>query len=269
MSGIRKKISWLLKRHPLLYYIRFALICKNFRGNWEDLPTFNDINSKEDVPEIFFTINRDITFNENVDTFDKALDIARHMRKIIKGGRGLGLASDESLETMINGGGGICSDYSQVFNVFCLINDIKVREWGLVEKFYNPLLGHTVNEVFSEKFQKWMLIDVGKNLYFTRQNEELPLSAIELFTYLREGNKLGYVHFSDHVCIDMYKIDQTYSKYAIPFLHINYDNKIYDQFLRKYRNYPNFVANALMILSGKNYRFLFPMDNYRDKLLHR
>ncbi len=32
---------------------------------------------------------------------------------------------------MINGEGGVCSDFSQIYSNFCVINDIKVKEWGL------------------------------------------------------------------------------------------------------------------------------------------
>lgn len=263
--SLQRKIKWLLTRHPILYYIRFAIICRNAKPT-EELPEFGNFNQKKDVPEIFRRVNSEMAISTTKGTLDHALQMARYLRKAIKGGRGLGLSSDKSLELMLEGKGGICSDYSQMFNVFCLLNDIRVREWGIVEKFYNPIYGHTFNEVFASELNKWIAIDFQKNLYFIGSENDDPLSAIELFKYLRAGNALKYIHFSDHVCIDMHKIAITYSKRTIPFVISRYDNKVYDHYLNKFQDrYPPFVINAMMIVLGKNYQFVFPLDDYRKK----
>lgn len=268
MAGLKQKLKWLVTRHPMLYYIRFMMICRNYKGRIEDLPTFNDSNRKEDIPLLYLETNSKIPLDPEMDGFEKTLALSKWLRFQIKGGRGLGLSSETSLRMMLDGQGGICSDYSQMLNVFCLLNDIRVREWGTVEKFYNPMFGHNYNEVWSEKRQKWIAVDFQKNLWFHKSADDTPLSVIELFTSLREGNPLAYHYFSDWRCIDMYKIDKTYSKDSIPFLISRYDNKVYDHYLNKYQDkYPSFVINALMILKGKNYRFLFVMDDYRRKLI--
>lgn len=268
LATIRQKIKWLLTRHPMLFYIRFLMICRNYKGSPADLPVFNDLNKKEDVPEIYRETDQKIPLDAEMDGFEKTLAISKWLRFRIKGGRGLGLSSDAALRVMLAGGGGICSDYSQMLNVFCVLNDVKVREWGMVEKFYNPIRGHNFNEVWSEKRQKWIAVDFQKNLWFHKSDDQTPLSAIELFTYLRGGGKLTFHHFSDWRCIDMHKIDKTYSKDSIPFLIARYDNKLYDHYLNKYRDrYPPFVINAMLILAGKNYRFLFVIDDYRQKLV--
>jgi hypothetical protein len=168
---------------------------------------------------------------------------------------------------MLAGQGGICSDYSQMLNVFCLINDVRVREWGTVEKFYNALHGHNYNEVYSEKLDKWIAIDFQKNLWFHKADEQTPLSVIELFTYLREGNEVQYTYFSDWRCIDMWKIGKTYSGNSIPFLIAGYNNKTYDYYLNKYKHLPPFAVNAMLIVLRKNYHFLFVIDNYKRKLV--
>ncbi len=54
----------------------------------------------------------------------------------------------------------------------------------------------------------------------------------------------------------------------MPFVVDRYDNALYDRYLDRYaQRYPSFVINAMMILKGINYRFAFPMDNYRKMLL--
>ncbi len=158
--GFKKKIKRLLTRHPALFYARFVLICRNIRPG-ERLPEFADFNQKADVPEKFNEISREIALNKDDDTFDRALEIARYIRKKVKGGPGIGLSSLATLERMFNSKAGICSDYAQIFNVFCLANDIRVREWGCVERFYKPVHGHSFSEVYSERLGKWAMVDVG------------------------------------------------------------------------------------------------------------
>jgi hypothetical protein len=243
------------------------MICRNYKGKPENLPTFNDTNRKEDVAPLFFEVNGKIPIQPEMDAFEKTLAISRWLRHQIQGGRGLGLSSGKSLQMMLEGQGGVCSDYSQMLNIFCIINDIPVREWGTVERFYNPMRGHNFNEIYSERLGKWIAIDFQKNLWFTKPGTDTPLSVIELFTSLREGNELAYEYFSDWRCIDMYKVDKTFSKESIPFLITGYDNSVYDHYLNKYQHrFPSFVINAMMILMRKNYHFLFVMDDYRRKL---
>ncbi len=265
--GFRKKLRHTLTRHPMLFYIRFALICRNVRPG-EDLPEFADSNSINDVPEKFTEILREMGLDPADDSFERALAISRFIRRRVQGGPGIGLSSEVTLTRMLTQKAGICSDYAQIFNLFCLAEGIRVREWGCVETFYKPVYGHSFSEVYSEKMSKWVMLDVGKNLFFTRTGETEPLSVTELFQYLREGNTLAYTHFSDYVCADMYKIDLTYSSIMAPFIVENYDNKLYDRYLDKYMDrFPPFVINAMLILRGKNYRFAFPMDDYRKMLL--
>ncbi|HLA55968.1 MAG TPA: transglutaminase domain-containing protein [Flavobacterium sp.] len=262
---IKKRIKWLFLRHPLLYYIRFALICKNKKGNHPHLSAFNDINLKEDVHPLFFEVNNDIMLLPQMDEFEKAISIAIHLRKKIKGGRGLGYSSDKSLRYMLDGKGGVCSDFSQIFNVFCLINDVRVREWGAVDRFYKVRYGHTFNEIYSKRFKKWILIDIGKNIYFV-DAEGIPLSVTKLFWSLRDGKPLKFRFFSGYRCIDMDRIDKIFSKKTVPFLIGNYNNKVYDYYLNKFQSYPPFLINALLITLRKNYKYIFVMDNYKAKL---
>jgi hypothetical protein len=266
LDTIRKKMRWMLTRHPMLYYVRFMMVCRNFRGDPALLPAFGDLNRKEDMPALFFEVNKRIPLDHAADDFDKTLALCTWLRHHIKGGRGLGLSSGKALELMLAGKGGICSDYSQMLNVFCLINDIPVREWGTVERFYNPLRGHNYNEIYSQRLGKWVAIDFQKNLYFVKEGEAVPLSVIELFSYLRGGGKLAYVYFSDWRCIDMWKIEKTYSKDSIPFLIGGYVNKDCDAILNRYQDrWPAFVIHALMLIRRKNYHFLFVLDDYRTK----
>lgn len=266
---IKKKMIWIVRRHPILYYIRFILISKNRKQNCiNNVGCFNDINKKEDVPQLFFEVNERIPFSEHQDEFDKALTIARFLRENIKGGPGLGLSSKTTLQKMLDSKGGVCSDFSIIFCIFCLINDIKVKEWGCVEKFYKNIYGHSFNEVYSPKYEKWIAVDVNKGMCFNTSESDNPLSAFELFQYLREGNTLQMNFFSDFRPDNIQRLHQVYSKSSIPFIIINYRIKDNDYYLNKFEDrFPPFFTNAILILLGKNHQFLFVIDNYKKKLL--
>lgn len=258
----------MVRRHPILYYIRFSIVSKDYTENPMYLPTFNDINDPQDVDPFFFKVNAEIAIPEQADALERALSVARYLcTKHVYRGRGLGLSSDKALRLIYNCEAGVCSDHSQLFNVFCLINNIKVREWGVVEKFYQPYFGHTFNEIFSVRLQKWIMVDVWKGILFNDGVPgSVPFSAVELFLHLRNGNPLHYVKFIDNVTEEE-RIYKLYTAKSVPFVIDNYDNKIYDHYLNKYQDrLPSFLINAYLILLGKNYRFLFPLDRYKEKL---
>lgn len=266
LTAIKNKIKWVLKRHPLLYYTRFALIAKNHKAPISTLPIFSDWNKKEDVHPLFYEVNSKINLDPNADELDKALAIATYLRLNIKGGRGLGLSSNKTLELMLAGKGGVCSDFSQIFNLFCLINDIKGREWGSVEKFYNPEHGHTFNEIYSTNLGKYILIDVKKSIRFEDEQQN-PLGAVELFMHLKNGGQIKHIHFSPYICNKIGNVRYIYSKGTIAFVISNYDNKVYDEYLNKYQDqFPSFLINAMLIILRKNYNLLFVLDDYRSKL---
>lgn len=259
---IKSKIRWVFRRHPILYYIRFALICENISLTKVDEICFNAINNKEDVPEIFNTVFKEINLNSKTD-FEKALEIALYLKTKIVGGRGLGLSSDAALSKMIAGKGGVCSDFSQIFNVFCLLAEIKVREWGVVEKFYDPKYGHTFNEIYCTQSQKWIMLDVGKSFYYVNPLNKQPLSALDLFKNLRNNQTPSLVYFIIENNIDE-RLPMVYSCSSIPFLISNYNNKVYDFYFNKYQDrFPGFLINFWLILTRKNFRFSFMLDNYK------
>ena len=262
INPLKNRIRWVFRRHPILYYIRFALICENVSLEISDKICFNSINKKKDVPEIFKVIFEEIHLKDKTD-FEKAVEISTILTTKIAGGPGLGLSSDGALSKMIAGQGGVCSDFSQVFNIFCLLADIKVREWGVVEKFYNPKYGHTFNEIYSTELQKWILIDVIKGIYYRDCITQNPLSAIELFESLRNDVYPLQTYFINSAKKDP-RIQLIYSRSSIPFLISNYNNKVYDFYFNKYqKRIPGFAINFWLILIRKNYKFSFMIDNYK------
>lgn len=266
----KEKIKWMLKRHPLLYYSRYILLSKNFRGkDIDSVGCYNDINSKEDVPQLYFEVNSQIPFEPGIDAFEKAIAIATYLRTHIVGGPGLSLSSEKTLRAMIDGKGGVCNDFSQIFNNFCVINDIKVKEWNCVHSFFTTEYGHTFNEIFHPERNKWVTIDVHQAFYMTAPDNDMPLSTLEIFKRLRNDEHNTFRFFiPGHEPKSLDRLNKIYAKTTIPFLTVNYRNHVVDQYLDKFTGkYPVFVITTIMILLRKSFGFLFVLDNYKMKLL--
>lgn len=260
-----KKLHWVIKRHPFLYLTRFRLLSKN--SNIDDIGAFyyNRINKKIDIPSYFFEINQKI-FNAGKPKtdFEVVKMISLWLRNHIKGGPGLSEPSDIALEIMLAGEGGVCSDMAQIFNNFCVINDIKVREWGTTTAPFNrDYGGHSFNEFYSHEWKKWVLIDPSWNLLFYNGND-IPLSVIEVYQLLRQQVAVRYDSFNPNRELAVKNVCKNYLNPNIaPFLVCDYRNKIYDAFLRYTRPYlPVFITHFAIYLLNKSYHYRFPLDDY-------
>lgn len=162
---------------------------------------------------------------------------------------------------MINGEGGVCSDLSQVYNNFCVINDIKVKEWGLKIISDDPTIkgGHSFNEIYSKEFQKWILIDVSKSICFYNSNPKLPLSVFEYIRLKKDNHTITYAIFNKKMTPDQKRIQALYfNSCSFPFLITHYCNKTYDYFLNKLGFLPESIVHGIVYLTGKSYIFEFP-----------
>src|SRR5690606_16720955 len=100
--------------------------------------SYNVYNLKSDIPTYFHEINAQIFSSVKPDNvFDIVITISTWLQQNIKGGPGLSYASDVTLKKMLDGDGGVCSDRVQIFNNFCVLNDVQVREWGVTSMPFN------------------------------------------------------------------------------------------------------------------------------------
>lgn len=263
-----KKLRWTVKRHPFLYIARFKLLSRN--SNVADIEgsTYNDTNKKNHIPAYFFEVSDQIFKGEKpTDDIEIVKQITIWMNENIKGGRGLSEPSDKALKMMISGQGGVCSDMVQVFNNFCVINDVKVREWGVTRAPYHPSFGgHSFNEIYSKRLKKWVLIDVSASIMFYLKNCNEPLSVIELYEALRSGKEAEFKSFNEKHEISKPNVENNYFEpNIVPFLVCNYRNKTYDFFLKYSRPYvPVFIMHFLVFVLNRSYHYKFPLDNYKD-----
>lgn len=260
---MNKSLIWYLRRHPILYKIRFRLLSKNASKNRIEKFCYNQINKIADIPQIYFELNPFIFEKTKVvlSDLDKAKQIAIWLRNNCKGGPGLGKSSTLVLRKMIGGEGGVCSDFSQVFNNFCVINDLKVKEWGLKIQSNDPCIkgGHSFNEIYSKEFQKWILIDVAKSILFHPINPTVPLSVFDLIQSKKENKEIYFSSFNTKNTLDCKRITALYlTSNSSPFVITNYCNKTYDSCLDTLKFLPEPIIHGLLYLIGKSYVFEFP-----------
>jgi hypothetical protein len=265
---ILNRISWLLKRHPFLYMARFKLLSKNSSIEAIENQSYNIKNEIKDIPDLFNEVNT-VIFKDGKPKNDidlvKALSV--WLQNNIKGGPGLSEPSAEALKIMLAGKGGVCSDIAQIFNNFCVINNIQVREWGNTRApFSRDYGGHSFNEFFSKSLNKWVLIDVSYSLFFYNKNKEVPLSVLELYEFFPEQSGIYFKSFNDAKTVDEKNITKNYLHHdTITFLICNYSNKTYDAFLKRTRPHiPVFMTHFVIFLLGKSYHYRFPLHNYKE-----
>jgi len=264
---ILKKVSWFFKRHHFLYITRFRLLSRNSSITDVASCSYNECNPEKDIPDNFKEVNA-IIFKETKPTtdFEQVKQLSVWLQNNIKGGPGLSEPSDRALHIMLAGKGGVCSDMAQVFNNFCVINSVRVREWGTTRAPFNKEFGgHSFNEVFSKEWNKWILIDISSSLLFYSDTSDVPLSVVELYQLIRVNKAVHFRTFNDVKPIKAANIKRNYlDRNTIPFLICNYSNRTYDLYLSIFRPYvPVFIIHFVLYALRKSYYYRFPLDNYK------
>jgi hypothetical protein len=260
-----KTLNWYLRRHPLLYKIRFRLVSRTASLDSIERFCYNDLNKKCNIHPLFHKINNLIFADSSqvLSDFEKAVKIAIWLKNKIKGGPGLGKSSAASLQKMIDGEGGVCSDFSQIYSNFCVINDIKVKEWGMKSLSDDPNVkgGHSFNEVYCNELQKWIMIDVGKSIFFYNSDNHIPLSTLEFIHLKKEKKDITFSTISTKGNPNNNNVKNIFlDSNSLPFVITNYDNKTYDYFLEKLDFLPESIIHGILILIGKSYAFEFPLE---------
>ncbi len=261
-----RPISWYLRRHPLLYKIRYQIVSKNSTLESIENFSYNDFNKKTNIPALFYEVNNLIFTNSKKDLndFEKATTIAIWLKENVKGGPGLGKSSAIALQKMIDGEGGVCSDFSQVYSNFCVINDIKVKEWGMKSLSKDPKIsgGHSFNEVYCPEFQKWIMIDIAKSILFYDTNKDIPLSTLEYIQLKKEGKEIVITTIGTKDPVENNNVKNIFLfSDSLPFIITNYDNKTIDLIIDKLDFLPESIIHGIIILSGKGYSYEFPKEN--------
>lgn len=261
MKGFLNKIKYTLKRHPFLHQVRWFLVTiapktKQFRDE-----SYNTYNKKEDIHSIFFEDNPLTESEQKQSTLVKVIKIAEHFNTFFKRGPGLGLPSDDSYITMRYKKGGVCSDYAQVFINFCIINDIKVREWGIKGSNKDVIGGHSFNEIYSEELGKWILIDVYNSVFIVNKSSKELLSVSQLVDYM-SGFNADNLDFQNIVDNRKGLDKERLSKYFFEnknlfFLITNYRINQMDSVLKFQKHLPLIVVHMILIVLRRYFNYMF------------
>lgn len=258
MVKISRQIRYLLKRHPVLYRIRFAWITQLGSNEVFCAECSNKYCVEKEIPGDFRRVASKLQLNGE-SAFLGAKRIAFDLSHDHRPGRGLGCDSVEALRTIYNGGGGTCSDYSQVYLGLCIAAGIKAREWGVCDDFRKTTLGHTFNEIFSTEYNKWVFIDTFNSIYAADKNSRDPLSVteiVDLCTALLPGQI--EIHYIDRQRIGQegHSLTDLYLKPNNVFFLMS-NNRIFkqDRVLRWANIVPLPLLHSIMIMLGIYQRF--------------
>jgi len=267
MKAFISRIKYKMKRHPFLHKVRWFMVTKSPKASYFKNENYNAYNAKEDIHPIFFEDNPLTDSEQGLSTLVKVIKIAEHFNTFFKKGRGLGLSSRDSYITMRYKKGGVCSDFAQVFINFCIINDIKIREWGIKGGTQSIIGGHSFNEFWSEELKKWILIDVYNGTFVINKSSRELLSVSQLVDYMSGFN-------TDNLDFEML-VDRTeplnkphlaqyfFSDKNLFFLLTNYRIKKVDAFLKHQNWVPLALLHTSLIFFKRyfNYRFYVNENN--------
>ena len=259
MKSLISKIKYTLKRHPFLMKARWFMITREPRFSKFKEENYNAYNKKEDIHSIFYEDNPLTEAEQKLSTLVKVIKIAEHFNTFFKRGPGLGYSSKESYITMRYKKGGVCSDYAQVFINFCIINDIKVREWGIGVP--GMAGGHSINEFYSEELGKWILIDIHNCVFVMNKSSKELYSVKQLVDYI-SGFNADNLTLEDMVDNRKGSSKEYLAKYLFNnknlfFLITNYKVSKMDALLEFQNRVPLVFIHTLLIILRRYFNYMF------------
>ncbi len=270
LSSIKK----LLRRAPIFFPIRFWLVLTKPQKKVLEEENYNSYNHKEDIPQAFYTENEKMQVKGET-TFERALHIATYLKGNYPGGaKNLGYSSEKTLHTLQTKPEGTCGDYSQVYILFCILNYIKVREWGVHDKVYKNTVGHVFNEVYLPEQNQWMCIDLHFAIYFRDKVTQRVLSMPDIIQMTADGNEdsIEIVHFLPIKDSDEgreYIKNIYFGRTYLFFLLTKYHNKKMDDMLNKLKKLPIPLVHLLLIFRGHYYKYMLVFSQKTEKEINQ
>lgn len=274
ITKLKKRLYKLLNRSHFFYTIRFFIILIKPTAQKLRSEAYNDYNHAKDIPRIFHEENKKIQPLMKGNKLDMVIALANFIRLNYTGGKSLGFSSAQTLEIMRKGKGGVCSDYSQVFINFCILNNIRVREWGIHDTIYQNKVGHVFNEVFIPEFNKWICIDVSKGICFVNNKTGKFLSTSEIIDLQSAGNaKYIDINFflnrTDVFTLNTEAIKNLYFNHThLFFLVTRYKIKNFDRMMELKDYLPTPLLHLLLILKNDYYRYMLYINEKNQEIIN-
>jgi hypothetical protein len=271
---IKTQIAKLLRRAPVFFPIRFFLILTKPDKKVLEEENYNAYNPKQDIPAPFYTENEKMNVQGAI-TFDRALYMAKYLKGNYPGGtKSLGYSSTKILHTLQTLPEGTCGDYSQVFINFCILNDIKIREWGVHDAVYKNKKGHVFNEVFLPEENRWMCIDLHFAIYFRDKSNGQALSMADIIVKTADykENDIEIVHFlpvkDSHEGREYIK-SFYFGRDYLYFIVTHYRIKKMDTALDGGGKLPIPLIHLLLIFKGQYYKYMLVFSRKTEKEINQ
>lgn len=267
-------VKQLLRRAPIFFPIRFFLILTKPSQKSLEEENYGSYNPKEIIPAAFYKENEKMEVPAGT-VLEKALYMATYLKGKYPGGtKSLGYSSAETLYTLQTKPEGTCGDYSQIFINFCIINNIKVREWGVHDAVYKNVVGHVFNEVFLPEQNQWMCIDLHFAIYFSDSLTKRPLSMADIISRVAEdrANEIEITHIlpiknnpEGHQ-----KIKSIYfGKEHLFFLVTKYSIRKQDKALKMRKNIPIPLIHLWLIFTGGYYKYMLVFSKIDEDAINQ
>ncbi|SFZ71627.1 transglutaminase-like domain-containing protein [Chitinimonas taiwanensis] len=136
---------------------------------------------------LFATQARALKLAELPDDWQRAQAISRHLltgSAVLHGGA---IQSDlqTTYQRIVQRGDGYCGDFVRAFTALALAAEVPVRQWAFSFDGFGGH-GHVWPEIWNRQAQRWQLVDVFNNAYFTAADGQI-LSALAFRQALREA----------------------------------------------------------------------------------
>lgn len=121
-----------------------------------------------------------------------------------------------------------CRNKAQILNEMCLALGIYSRKVWIIPNSIYDIDCHVVNEVWDTSYNKWIMLDITNNMYWTDENK-IPLSVLEIRTKIAKQEFCTPVYASDSLQNLQLSFENNYSV----FLYIA-KNMVYMKYCSNY-----------------------------------
>ncbi|MGP9801169.1 transglutaminase domain-containing protein [Rheinheimera sp. NSM] len=91
----------------------------------------------------------------------------------------------QTINTIAQQHSGYCADYTKVINALAYAAGVPVREWAISFDGFGGH-GHAFNEVWDQRLQQWVLLDVFNGFYAVDRTTGQPLSVLAFRQHLQQ-----------------------------------------------------------------------------------
>lgn len=154
-----------------------------------------DFRNETRAPSLYFLqVATELGLDALPDDWARARVISRHLLGSAPTLNGGAVQHDlrHTHEAIVRRGDGYCGDFVRVFTAIAQAAGLAVRPWAFSFDGFGGH-GHIWVEVWNRQLQRWQLVDVFQNYYFT-DGDDVPLSALALRQALTAGSPTLRLH---------------------------------------------------------------------------